>query len=194
MNKMKKFFFVMLIMILCMTSFSFASGGTITPYDENLLKSTASSGTLIRMGTNYQLYDGVPSAFQNLTWSSWATHSMPIDATDAFTVALGGVSLVKSKVGGIWGLIGLTMLTNDLNEVMGEVFFQNVVNNAIIVSGKKTAYARAYESFAQSASGTLQYSKVYVRYFKDSTYSTPVGTTNTLCLYAWPTGAKSIGN
>jgi len=195
MKNISRIISVVLIVVLCMTSLSFAS--TKTPNYNDTSQSTVTAtatATLIRTGGNYQLWNGVPSSFGNLTWSAWATHASPIDAATPLSVVAGGVALIKSGARGGWGLIGAALLTNEINNLIGELFFRNIANNATLVSGKKTAYARVYDSYAQSASGTLQYSKVYVKYYSNSTYSTCVGTTNTLCLYSWPTGSKVVGN
>lgn len=176
-----------LVLVMSMSSISFAAVSESIAKENSASNSAAASATLIRLGGNYQLWDGVPSSFGNLTWSQWATHSSSMDAATPLSVVAGTASLIKGGAGGIWSLIGASLLTNDINNVMGEAFFQNVVSNATVLpGGTKTAYARVYESHAQSYSGTLQYSRVYVTYYTNSSYSTSCGTTNTLCLYAWP--------
>lgn len=157
----------------------------------NSTKAVAAA-TLIRMGTNWQLWDGVPSTYANQSWSSWQTYNDTLDAYSVAALTYEMADDIIVGIGGWWTLVGLGFLSNDVNQMGTAAFFQSIVSSAPTVNGVKTSYARYYESHASSASGTQQFSKVYVKYYTNAARTTLAGTSETLFLYAWPTGAKAV--
>lgn len=180
-----------LVLVMSMSSISFAAVSESIAKENSTSNAVAASATLIRIGGNYHLYKGVPSDFSHLNWSAWDTYKDTLDAYSVANLTYDMASAISTKLGGWWAVIGLGFLANDVNYMGTAAFFQTIVNGAPMVNGYKTSYAKFYESHASSASGSLQYSKVYVAYYSDSSYKVNVGTSDTLCLYAWVTGSKT---
>ena len=191
MKKLFRFISAILVIVLCMTSISLAAAAD-TNYNINNNSSntaSASSAYLIRSGGNYQIWHGVPSAFSNLAWSDYALKTTSLDAISAAGLLNGLASAIRTKYSK-WKILSLAFLVADLNSIATDAFLLNVVNSI----PDETAYGRIYESHASSSSGTLQYSKLYVKFYSNSSYSSSsyIGSSDTICLYAWPTGSKAI--
>ena len=181
---------VILILILALASTSFAT--TVDIKESNYSYSTlaASSATLIRMGGNWQLWDGIPSAYASQSWSSWQSYNDTLSAYSISALTYEMADSIIAGFGGWWSVIGIGFLANDVNQMGTAAFFQNIINSAPLVNGVKTSYSRVYESHASSFSGTQQFSKVYIRYYTNSARTIIAGTSETLFLYAWPTGSS----
>lgn len=190
---MKKHFRIIsaiLILVLCMTSISFASTSKIDSEKTNSMSATAASATLITMGTNWQLWDGIPSTYATQSWSSWQTYNDTLSAYSVVELTYDMANAIIVPFGGWWSLIGLSLLASSANQMGTATFFQGIINTAPTVNGAKTSYARVYESHASAASGYQQFSKVYIKYYTNSARTTLAGTSETIFLYSWATGSK----
>jgi len=190
---MKKYFRIIsaiLILVLCMTSISFASTSKIDSGKTNSMAASAAAATLITMGTNWQLWDGIPSTYATQSWSSWQTYNDTLSAYSVAELTYDMADTIMFKFSGWWNVVGMTFLAVSVKEMGTATFFQGIINTAPMVNGTKTSYVRAYESHASSASGYQQFSKVYIKYYTNSARTTPVGTSETIFLYSWATGSK----
>jgi len=189
MKKHLRIISAILILVLCMTSFSFAATSE-TNLDNNNSMAVTESASLIRMGGNWQLWDGVPSAYASQSWSSWTSQNFSFDAMDYAALFYDMGSCIIAGYAGWWSVIGMGFLAYDTERMGSETFFDGIIATAPLVNGVKTSYAKIYESHASSYSGTQQFSKVYIKYYTNSARTILAGTSETLFVYAWPTGSS----
>lgn len=150
----------------------------------------AAYSSVYARGNNWILFNGVPSDYQNLNWGPWKARTKKVYGfNDAASLAAGISSLFTSTPG--WLIVGTSILNNMGQDMWTQNILNNIVKNAPIVNGKKTVYAKIMESHVENLyPSALAYSKIYVKFYSDTSLENCVGTSDTMCLYAWQMGAR----